>query len=94
MIWFLSHVKKMSSDPVEGLITSDGIAWIESLPEEVLEYIFKLISPYGDFTACSRYVGGGWKSNGLFTKYEGELYNNYFLLEKTWRNISNQNIEP
>lgn len=50
----LGAIPKIYKDPVEGLITSDGIAWIESLPEEVLEYIFKLISPYGDFTACSR----------------------------------------
>jgi len=27
---------------------------INKLPDEVLEYIFKLVSPYEDFTACSR----------------------------------------
>jgi hypothetical protein len=29
---------------------------IEDLPDEVIEYILKLISPYADFTACTRFT--------------------------------------
>lgn len=28
---------------------------LDDLPDEVLEYIFKLVSPYADYTACYRY---------------------------------------
>jgi len=34
--------------------------YIDQIPDEVLEYIFKLISSYGDFTACSR-VCSRWR---------------------------------
>ena len=32
----------------------EGSGHIDQLPNEILEYIFKLISPYADFSACYR----------------------------------------
>ena len=37
--------------PVPPAATDCGI---EDLPDEVIEYILKLVSPYADFSACAR----------------------------------------
>ena len=37
----------------ENIIDNGGIDYI---PDEILEYILKLVSPYQDFRSCSRYV--------------------------------------
>ena len=42
--------QQMETEEVEEISSGS----IQNIPDEVLEYIFKLISPYQDFRSCAR----------------------------------------
>ena len=59
--------------------SEEEIAWIEKLPEEVLEYIFKLVSPYGTFSACYRWKGSFFQSKSRKGLLEKSIWITYLI---------------
>lgn len=76
--------------PVPPAATDCGI---EDLPDEVIEYILKLVSPYADFSACAR-VSSRWRdcchrvSRSRILSFSSQLNQAYLL----WSHQSTEDI--